>query len=533
MSRVDPVFLYDTTLRDGSQSEGVHFSVDDKVRIAHRLDALGVDFIEGGWPGANPTDELFFQRMRETSLQNSRLAAFGSTRRSGVAVDKDRVMAGLLRAGTGVVTVFGKSWLLHVSHALGVEPSENLDLISDSIHFLKQRVDTVFFDAEHFFDGYKDDAEYALKVLDRAREAGAACLVLCDTNGGCLPSEVGRITGAVAVGLPGVPLGIHCHNDSATAVASTLAALDAGASQAQGTINGLGERCGNADLVAVIANLVLKTDRKTAISKGRLAKLSGVSRFVDEMINRMPRREQPFVGHSAFAHKGGIHVSAILKKSATYEHILPEAVGNVQRVLVSGQSGRSTLRCKFSEFGMSNLDADDARLSGLLKEIKDLEHQGYAFEGAEASVELRARQALGEVPEYFKLQGFRVIDERRFREGDRLMGAEATVRLQLGQRQVYMVGEGDGPFDALNVALCRALEWDYPSIKDVKLRDYKVRILNGGGTGARVRVLIEWGDGKRTWWTVGVSDHIIAASYDAMVEAFIFKLFKDGVPAQS
>ncbi|MBF0453876.1 MAG: citramalate synthase [Magnetococcales bacterium] len=522
------ITLYDTTLRDGSQGEDVLFSVDDKVRITRRLDELGIPFIEGGWPGANPKDDAYFAKVRQLKLKNSRIAAFGSTRRAGVRAKDDKILQGLLAGETSVITLFGKTWDLHVTDALNISLEENLDLIFDSIRYLKSRVDTVFYDAEHFFDGYRANPDYGMKTLMAARDAGADTLILCETNGGRMIKDV--VAGTQAALTLGVPIGIHTHNDSALAVANALAAVEVGATQVQGTINGIGERCGNADLTAVIPNLMLKMGKKTDIWPEQLINLTRLSRFVDEMVNRPPRKNQPFVGHSAFAHKGGIHVSAIRKNSDTYEHIRPELVGNRQRVLISEQAGKSNLVSKLEEFGITNLEEKDGHLKDLLAEIKELESRGYQFDGAEASFELRARRALGQIPEFFKLQGFRVIDERRQRNGgDAMVGAEATVKLIVAGRLVHLVGEGSGPVDSLHVALSRALEWYYPSINDIELVDFKVRILSGIGTSAKVRVLIEWEDGNRRWGTVGVSDHIIAASYDAMVEALDYKLFIDGV----
>ncbi|MBF0193581.1 MAG: citramalate synthase [Magnetococcales bacterium] len=521
------ITIYDTTLRDGSQGEDILFSVEDKLRITRRLDELGVPFIEGGWPGANPKDDAYFREVRKLSLKNSRVSAFSSTQRAGVAVDKDKVLQGLLKAETGVVTIFGKSWDLHVTDALNISLEENLELIYNSIRYLKSRVDTVFYDAEHFFDGHRANPEYAIKTLLAARDGGADALVLCETNGGRLVDEVTKST-QEALKL-GVEIGIHTHNDSGLAVANTLAAVGVGATHIQGTINGVGERCGNSDLTTVIPNIILKMGKKCDIWPKQLTSLTSVSRFVDEMLNRSPRENQPFVGNSAFAHKGGIHVSAVRKNSETYEHIRPQLVGNRQRVLVSEQAGKSNLLAKLSEFGITNLDSHDSRLQTLLSDVKDLESRGYQFDGADASFELRARRALGDVPEFFKLHGFRVIDERRQRNGDGpVVGAEATVKLEVASKIVHLVWEGSGPVDSLHGALCQALEWYYPTINDVKLVDFKVRILSGVGTSARVRVLIEWQDGERRWGTVGVSEHIIAASYDAMVESLNYKLFIDG-----
>ncbi|MBF0609985.1 MAG: citramalate synthase [Magnetococcales bacterium] len=533
------ITLYDTTLRDGSQAEDVLFTVEDKLRILQRLDEFGVDFIEGGWPGANPKDELFFQQAKSVPLRHSRLTAFGSTRKPKSKVENDPVLNGLLRAETSVVTIFGKSWDLHVSRALGITLEENLHIIDDSIRFLKQRVDTVFFDAEHFFDGYKAAPEYALKVLETARDAGADCLVLCDTNGGSLVHEIAQIT-QTAQAL-GAPLGIHCHNDADLAVANSLSALTSGAMHVQGTINGIGERCGNANLVSIIANLCLKMGCNTNITPEQLARLTPLSRFVDEMINRSPRKNQPYVGQSAFAHKGGIHVSAVLKDAATYEHVVPELVGNRQRVLVSEQSGKSNLIYKFREMGIefNGTVEEDGKLAGLLQKIKELEKEGYQFDGAEGSFELLARRALGKMPEYFAPRGFRVIDERRFRETSaegcpgllRVRDSEGTVKLLVAGVVEHLVSEGTGPVDALYNALHKVLQRYYPSLASnrMMLMDYKVRILNKGGTDAKVRVLVGWRDHSRSWSTVGVSDHIIEASYDAMLDAITYKLFKDGI----
>ncbi|MBF0401276.1 MAG: citramalate synthase [Magnetococcales bacterium] len=527
----EAVFLYDTTLRDGSQSEDVNFSVVDKLRIAERLDAIGMDYIEGGWPGANPTDDAFFQEIKKHPLRHSRVVAFGSTKRPRTTVQEDPVLEQLLRTEVGVVTLFGKSWTLHVTDALGISLPENLALIFDSIRYLKSRVDTLFFDAEHFFDGYKADPDYALQVLQTAREAGADCLVLCDTNGGCLVPEVEQIGRQVArfCQQQAVAWGIHCHNDAGLAVANSLAAVVAGATQVQGTVNGIGERCGNANLISILPILQLKMGRTTSVSSQQLTQLTRLSRFVDEIANRVPQKNQPFVGTSAFAHKGGVHVSAVMKNTLTYEHIHPEQVGNQQRILISDQSGRSNLLFKLAEFGITDLDPRDRRLNRLLEEIKGLEHRGFQFDGAEASFELRAREMFGMLPDYFQLQGFRVIDERRGIDGERSMGAEATVKLQVAGQLIHLVGEGAGPVDALHAALSRALEGFYPHVNEMELVDYKVRILGGAGTDAKVRVLTEWQDSQQNWGTVGVSDHIIAASYDAMVDAVRFKLYKDGV----
>ncbi|MBF0625987.1 MAG: citramalate synthase [Magnetococcales bacterium] len=522
------VAIYDTTLRDGAQSEDVLFSVEDKLRIVERLDALGVDFVEGGWPGANPKDGAFFQQVKKLPLGHCRISAFGSTARPGNPMAEDPVLEALVRAETGVVTLFGKSWTLHVTKALGISLAQNLELIYESVRYLKRHVDTVIYDAEHFFDGFKADGDYALQTLKAAHEGGAACLVLCDTNGGTLVSEIGRITARAAA--VGGPLGIHCHNDSGLAVANSLMAVEAGVVQVQGTINGLGERCGNADLTSVIPNLCLKMPGVvTSLDGDRLKELMATSRFVNEMANRSSQKNQPFVGASAFAHKGGIHVSAVLKDSATYEHIQPGLVGNRQRVLVSEQSGRSNLFYKLQAFGITDLTQTDPRIQALLEQVKEAEHRGYQFDGADASFELMARKALGQLPDYFSLRGFRVIDQRRVEEdGRRVVFSDASVKVAVGQLQEHTAAEGNGPLNALDQALRKALARFYPNLWEVELDDFKVRIISGGGTAAQVRVLIESQDARDRWGTVGMSDNIVVAAYEALVDSLVYKLFKDG-----
>ncbi|MBF0159072.1 MAG: citramalate synthase [Magnetococcales bacterium] len=521
-----PIQIYDTTLRDGSQSEDVLFSVEDKLRVSRQLVEFGIDFIEGGWPGANPKDGDFFHHAAKLEWGNSRLVAFGATRRAGVAAEQDDGLKGLLQAGTPVVTIFGKSWPLHVQQALGITLAENLQLIFDSIRYLKTRVDQVFFDAEHFFDGYKADALYARQVLQTAMDAGADCLVLCDTNGGTLVHDVEHAVHDVVT--LGGPLGVHCHNDAGLAVANSLAAVRCGAIQVQGTINGFGERCGNADLVAIMPNLALKMGYSLAVTP-QMTRLTNLSRLVNEMANRASQKNQPFVGLSAFAHKGGIHVSAVTRSAATYEHIEPETVGNHRRVLVSEQSGRSNLVYKLREFGFDSLDPNDPRIRDLLQEIKDLEHRGYQFEGAEASFELRARRLLGQLPDYFSLKGFRVIDERIWIDHKPLLQSDASVRVAVGDMIEHTAADGNGPVNALDSALRKALIRFYPTLADVRLVDFKVRILSIGGTDAVVRVLIESEDRDSHWGTVGVSANIIEASYEALVDSVRYKLLKDHV----
>ncbi|HLC19109.1 MAG TPA: citramalate synthase [Thermodesulfobacteriota bacterium] len=523
MAKTRKVILYDTTLRDGTQAEDISFSVEDKVRITQRLDDLGIHYIEGGWPGSNPRDIEFFNAMRGQRLSRATLVAFGATRRGGIRAKDDQNIKALLKSGTPAVTVFGKTWKLHVKKALRVTLAENLEMIHDSVSYLKKRVGEVFYDAEHFFDGYKEDPEYSVKTLLAARDAGADCLVLCDTNGGCLPFDLSEIVREVR-DRASSPLGIHAHNDSETAVASSLVAVELGASMVQGTINGFGERCGNANLCSIIPALRLKMGID-CISAGGLKKLRDTSRFVYEIANISHLKHQPYVGDSAFAHKGGIHVSAVLKSPRTYEHINPELVGNHQRVLVSDLSGRSNIMYKAQEYGV-DVENHSPVVQQVLNDLKALEHQGFQYEGAEGSFELLIQKALKKKETYFKLHGFRVIDEKK-EEGE-APWAEATIKLEVGGVVEHTAAEGNGPVNALDRALRKALERFYPSLKEVKLLDFKVRVLAGmAGTKAKVRVLVESGDGKSKWGTVGVSENVIEASWQALVDSLEYKLFKD------
>ncbi len=480
--------IYDTTLRDGSQGEGVNFSVEDKRRIAEHLDALGVDFIEGGWPGSNPRDVEFFERARTLKLGHARLAAFGATRRKSFSCESDPSIQALLRAETPVVTVFGKSWGLHVTEALRLSHEENLEIISDTVRYLAARVPFVIYDAEHFFDGYAADAEYALATLRAAAEGGPARIVLCDTNGGSHPEQIARAVRVVAENIA-TPLGVHCHNDGELAVANTLAAVVAGAVHVQGTINGYGERCGNANLCSVIPNLELKSGRETSVGRARLGRLRETARFVSELANVALASSAPFVGDSAFAHKGGVHVSAVERDPRTYEHIAPEAVGNRRRILVSDLAGRSNLVAKARELGLELPEG-----GRVLEELKRLENDGYEFEAAEASFELLARRMEGRHRPYFELLGFRVIDEHR---GALMPMSEATIKVKVGERVEHTAASGTGPVNALDHALRRALEKFYPSLAEVRLVDYKVRVITGSlsGTASLVRVLISSSDG--------------------------------------
>ncbi len=514
--------IYDTTLRDGAQSEDISFSVEDKLRIAQKLDELGVHYIEGGWPGANPRDAEFFQKAKRLKFKKSKLVAFGSTHRASSKVNKDPSIKALITANTPIVTIVGKTWDFHVREALRVSQKTNLDLIYNTIAYLKKRTPKVFFDAEHFFDGYKTNPEYALNALEAAVSGGADCIVLCDSNGGTLPHELGDMVEKV-LGEFKIPIGIHAHNDAECAVANSVIAAELGASHVQGTINGLGERCGNANLISVIPNLKLKL-KLNCISDEQLKKLKEVSRFVTEIANLRHFKRQPFTGDSAFAHKGGIHVSAIQRHPETYEHIRPELVGNYQRVLVSDLGGKSNIIRKAKEFNLK-IDPDSPKVVRIVKKMKELENQGFQFEGAEASFELLMKKTFGLHRKFFNLIGFRVIVEKR-KEGEEPI-SEATIMVKTPRGVEHTAATGNGPVNALDNALRKALEKFYPQLKDVTLIDYKVRVLAAGkGTSAKVRVLTESGDDSHKWGTVGVSENIIEASWQALVDSIEYKLLR-------
>jgi len=520
---VRSIEIYDTTLRDGAQAEDVWFSVEDKVRVAQKLDELGVHFIEGGWPGANPKDVDFFRMAKTIPFKHAKLVAFGSTRRASNTPHNDPTLKSLLEAGTDVVTLFGKSWTLHVTDALGISLKKNLELIEDSVAFLKNHKRHVFYDAEHFFDGYKANPAYALSTLTRAQAAGAERLILCDTNGGTMPWEIKKIVTEVAREV-NVPLGIHAHNDAEMAVANSLMAIEQGVIQVQGTINGIGERCGNASLSSIIPNLNLKMKHE-AITPERLRHLREVSHYVAEIANLVPNTHQPYVGDSAFAHKGGVHIDAVRKNPMTYEHIRPDAVGNRQRMLISDHAGKSSLAGKAEEFHIK-LRKDSPKIRELLATLKELENQGYQFEGAEGSFELLMRRVLGTHTPSFELMGFRVIVEKRRADEEPI--SEATVMVKVGAVIEHQVAVGTGPVDALDHALRKALEKFYPELREVKLLDYKVRVLAGNqGTASRVRVLIESGDQKEKWGTVGVSENIMEASWQALADSIEYKMLND------
>lgn len=512
------ILVYDTTLRDGTQAAGVAFSVEDKIEIARRLDALGFDYIEGGWPGSNPKDLAFFERARDLPWQHARIAAFGSTRRAGARADDDANLRLLVEAGTPTVTIFGKSWDLHVREGLRTTLDENLAMIADSVAFLRDAGREVIYDAEHFFDGLRADRDYAMATLRAAREAGAHCLVLCDTNGGSLPETVRDAVALVAREVGG-PIGIHTHNDSEMAVANTVAAVGAGCCHVQGTINGYGERCGNANLCSVVPALRLKMGLE-ALRPEALAHLTQLSHLVAELANLAPNDYQPYVGRNAFAHKGGVHVSAVMVDPAMYEHIPPEAVGNGRRVVVSDLSGRATVLRKAEEIGL-RLDRSRPEVQSVLEELKQLEHQGYQFEGAEASFELLLRRKVLGYEPGFEIKAFHVAVD----QGEAECTARAIVRISVHGQEAGASAEGNGPVHALDRALRAALERFHPELARVRLVDYKVRVLNAeAATGARVRVLITSTDGHRRWGTVGVSENVVLASAQALADSLEYAL---------
>jgi 2-isopropylmalate synthase len=520
------VETYDTTLRDGSQQVGLDFTVADKLRVTQLLDDLGVDVIEGGWPGSNPKDAEYFRRVRDLELRHAVLAAFGATRRPSRGADDDPNLLALLDSGAPVVTLVGKSWTLHVTEALRTSFDENLAMVADSVRHLVAAGRRVVFDAEHFFDGHAADPSYALAVARVAVEAGADTVVLCDTNGGTLPGSVERVVGEVRRELGDVRIGVHCHNDAACAVANSLVAVQAGASHVQGAANGYGERCGNADLFAIVAGLELKEGRRL-LPSGRLAALTATAHAIAELANLPPDGRQPYVGASAFATKAGLHASAIARRPDAYSHVDPATVGNRMQVLVSELAGRSNVLAKASELGL-DLEADAELGARVLDRVKELEHRGYAFEAADASFELLVRREAGGLQDLFDLEGYRVIVERR-PDGSDL--SEATVRLRIQGERVMAAGEGVGPVHALDQGLRRALEDRYPELGSIRLVDFKVRILDGrAGTKAVTRVLITSADEEVEWTTVGVSDDIVTASYQALVDGIQYGLLRRSVP---
>ena len=522
------LYLFDSTLRDGAQTQGIDFSAEDKAAIARDLDSLGIDYVEGGWPGANPTDDTFFAD--PPALKHARLTAFGMTRRSGRSTENDPGLKALLDPKTPVVCIVGKTWDFQAEVALGVELDENVRMIADSIAHAAGQTEEVIFDAEHFFDGYKANPDYSLECLKAALDAGARWIVLCDTNGGILPHEIEEIVTEVAKIIPGDRLGIHCHDDTGNAVANSLAAVRAGVRHIQGTLNGLGERCGNANLITLLPTLAIKMGFNTGVSAEALNRLSHVSHALDERLNRAPDRSAPYVGERAFTHKGGLHVSAVEKDPKCYEHIEPELVGNRRHIVVSDQAGKSNILAMFRDVGI-DVEANDPKVTRLVETVKEREFGGYAYDGAEASFELLARRALETVPDYYRLNSFRVIDERRWNaKGELVTLSEATIKALVGGREFMTVAEGNGPVNALDKALREVLVPIYPELEDLRLVDYKVRILTPGqATGAVTRVMIESADSDGLRWsTVGVSANIIDASYAALRDSIVYKLYRDG-----
>ncbi|MBN2404736.1 MAG: citramalate synthase [Coriobacteriia bacterium] len=509
------ITLYDTTLRDGTQREGLSLSAEDKLRVAQRLDDLGIDYIEGGFPGSNPKDIEFFERAKSLRLSHAVITAFGTTRRKDISAADDEGLRALLDTGCQALCIFGKAWNVHVTETLRTTLEENLAMVADSVTFLKAQGRTVFFDAEHFFDGYKADPSYAVAVCRAAAEAGADAVVMCDTNGGTLPHEVARIVAEMTATLD-VPLGVHAHNDAACAVANSLVAVDAGCVHVQGTMNGYGERAGNADLTSIIPALSLKMGAETSVDADRLRLLTEVSHFVAETANLSPYPQQPYVGASAFAHKGGVHASAAARMEAAYEHIDPAVVGNLARVVVSELAGRASLTMKAKEMGI-DLTTDQETVVSVLDSIKELEHRGYSFEAADASLEIMLRKKLGTYAPFFALESFRCIMEKR--EDGKVM-TEATIKIHVEGHRYIATAEGNGPVNALDKALRIAIGRFYPNLDAIVLDDFKVRVLDEKkGTGAVTRVLIESADGDKSWGTVGVSENIIEASWEALVDS--------------
>ncbi len=516
--KTSAIEVYDTTLRDGAQSEGVNFSCSDKIKIIKLLDNLGVDFIEAGWPGANPVDVELFKTL--PALKHSQITAFGCTRKPNITAAEDKVLNMLLEANTEIITLFGKTWDFHVTEALRTTLDENLKMIAESVAFIKSKGKRVFFDAEHFFDGYKRAPDYAIEALKAAYNAGAERIILCDTNGGCINTEIYKITSEVQKLIPQAKLGIHAHNDGDMAVANSIAAVDAGAIQVQGTINGYGERCGNANLCSIVPNLQIK--KNYSLIGANIKKLVYVANSIAEIANISAAANMPFVGSSAFAHKAGVHASGVAKNSETYEHIAPELIGNSRKILISDQAGSASIKEKIEHLRLVK-DIDDSQIPKIIERIKKLEWKGFAFEGAEASFELLIMDILGTKKEYFELLGYRIIGDTF--AGLKKINTEASVKLKIGDNVVHTVAEGDGPVNALDQAFRKALRNIYPQVDLYKLNDFKVRILDSTeGTAAHVRVNIETTDGFNKWDTVGVSQNIIEASYMAIIDSIIYGL---------
>ena len=519
------IFVYDTTLRDGTQGEGVSFSVTDKLRIAEKFDQFGIDYIEGGWPGSNPRDMAFFEEAKKLNLKHAKIAAFGSTRRGNLKAEEDPQLKTLLDAETPVVTIFGKTWLLHVTEVLRVDPEENLRMIEDSVRFLKQNGREVIYDAEHFYDGFADSPDYAMQTLEAAVRGGADCLSLCDTNGGKMVGELTEMTRTVVERFPDTQVGVHCHNDAGVGVAVSIAGIEAGATHVQGTFNGYGERVGNANLTTIIPNLALKLGYEMNC-QAHLERLRDISMFIADLANLSHDSKAPFVGLSAFTHKGGAHADATKKVSYSYEHVDPTKVGNRQRVLVSDMAGRSSLLMKAQELGL-NIDRNSPETKAIIEKLKELEYHGYEYESADASLRLLLDKFTDQFKPHFEFEGYRVIVEKRSPEEPTT--SEATIKVNVDGEPHYTVAESSGPVGALDKALRIALAKTYPNLNDLELKDYKVRILaSQSGTDAKTRVLIESSDGKELWGTVGASDNIIEASWQAIRDSVEFKLLQDG-----
>ena len=516
------VRLYDTTLRDGSQAEGISYSVMDKIRIAEELDKIGIDFIEGGWPGSNPKDREFFLKISQRKLKNSKIAAFSMTRRPNTKAEDDANLKALLKSNAQIITIVGKTWDFHVTQVLKTTLDENLAMIKDTVNFFVKKGLPVFYDAEHFFDAYQANQDYALKTLLSAQNAGAELICLCDTNGGTLTPEITRIINEVKTKIK-IELGIHCHNDSGVAIANSLAAIEAGATSVQGTINGYGERCGNADLIPIIANLKLKL-KIDCIQDEKLKQLTHLSHFVSEISNMRTKNEQPFVGDSAFAHKGGMHINAVMKNPLSYEHVDPSCLGNRRRILVSELGGKTGILLRAKDLSY-DLSKNDPQTKKILELVQKLEHRGFQFEAAEASFQILMQKALKKYKKFFTLEGFKVVIEKRT---DKKITSEAIIKLKVKGVKEHTAAEGDGPINALDNALRKALKDFYPTLAKMHLSDFKVRVLDEkAGTAARVRVLIQSEDESDTWSTVGVSGNIIEASWQALVDSIEYKLFKD------
>ena len=531
MTKKPRVYLYDSTLRDGAQTSTVNFGLRDKIEIAKKIDELGIDYIEGGWPGANPLDDEFFTNLPK--LKKSRFTAFGMTARSGVSAANDAGLNALINSPAKSICIVGKTWDFHLEHALHISEEENLKMISSSIAHIVKKGKEAMFDAEHFFDGYKANPKFALRAIKTAYDAKARWIVLCDTNGGTLPSEISKIVKEVSKIIPGENLGIHCHNDTGNAVANSLAAVEAGARQIQGTLNGLGERCGNANLISIIPTLILKMGFDVGIDEKHLKNLTKVSHFLDDLLNKERDKFAPYVGKYAFAHKGGLHVSAVVKNSKSYEHIEPEKVGNERQIMVSNQAGRSNIISRLKEIGIELRDDSVSQVSNLVNKVKELEAQGYAYDAADASFEILAKKSLATVPSFFEMVSFRVLDEIRYDikggKGDKAqLISEAMIKVRINGKIIMTAAEGNGPVNALDKALRKALVRKYPILKNVKLTDYKVRILTPtAGTEAFTRVQIESMDEEgNKWTTIGVSQNIVDASLRALHDSITYKLMK-------